>query len=268
MHNETVLKLSNAARNKINLLNNSKLKYLVSATFAGLYVGLGIILIFTVGGQLNAAGSPVTRIIMGLSFAVALSLVIMTGTELFTGNNMIMTVGKLNKNISTKEVSKVWLYSFVGNLIGSILVGAFFVGTGLVNEGPVMEFFATISIVKASVPFMSLFFRGILCNILVCVAVLCSFRTNDDTAKILMVFLCLFAFITSGFEHSIANMTIFSVALISPDIQGATLGGAIYNLVAVTLGNMVGGALVMGIGLYIMGSEDKKDKDLSDKKAI
>ncbi|MEW9078427.1 formate/nitrite transporter family protein [Terrisporobacter glycolicus] len=257
MHNETVLKISGAAKNKINLLGNNKIKYLVSSAFAGLYVGLGIILIFTVGGLLGAANSPATKIMMGLSFAVALCLVIMTGTELFTGNNMVMTVGRLNKGVSTLDMSKVWIFSFLGNLLGSILVAGFFVGTGLVNEGPVMEFFATTSIAKASAPFISLFFRGVLCNILVCVAVLCSFRTNDDTAKILMIFLCLFAFITSGFEHSVANMTIFSVVLISPVIQGATLAGAVYNLVAVTLGNMAGGALVMGLGVFIMGSEDK-----------
>ena len=251
MHNETVLKLTNAAKNKINLLNNSKLKYLVSSAFAGLYVGLGIILIFTVGGLLSASGSPATKIVMGLSFAVALSLVIMTGTELFTGNNMVMTVGAMNKGVKVSEMSKVWL-------LGSILVGTLFVGTGLVNEGAVMEFFATTSIAKASAPFMSLFFRGILCNVLVCVAVLCSFKTNDDTAKLIIIFLCLFTFITSGFEHSVANMTIFSIALISPAIQGATLAGSIYNLVAVTLGNMVGGALIMGLGVYIMGSEDNK----------
>lgn len=265
MHNETVLKLNNAAKNKLNLLNRSKLKYLVSSAFAGLYVGLGIILIFTVGGLLSAANSPATKIIMGLSFSVALCLVIMTGTELFTGNNMVMTVGRLNKGVSTRDVSKVWLFSFVGNLLGSILVAGFFVGTGLVNEGPVMEFFQTTFMAKTSAPFMSLFFRGILCNILVCVAVLCSFKTDDDTAKILMIFLCLFAFITSGFEHSVANMTILSVGLISPAIQGATLAGAIYNLVAVTLGNIVGGALVMGLGVFIMGSEDKITSNCSVK---
>ncbi|WP_434796457.1 formate/nitrite transporter family protein [Terrisporobacter vanillatitrophus] len=258
MHNETVLKLSNSSKNKINLLNRSKLKYLVSSAFAGLYVGLGIILIFTVGGLLSAANSPTTRIIMGLSFAVALCLVIMTGTELFTGNNMVMTVGRLNKSVSTRDMGKVWLFSFVGNLLGSILVAGFFVGTGLVNKGPVMEFFATTSIAKASVPLIPLFFRGVLCNILVCVAVLCSFRTNDDTAKILIIFLCLFAFITSGFEHSVANMTVLSIALLSPAIHGATLTGAVYNLVVVTLGNMVGGVLVMGLGVFIMGSEDEK----------
>ena len=268
MHNETVIKLSNAAKNKFNLLSKSKFKYLVSSAFAGLYVGLGIILIFTVGGLLSSANSPATKIVMGVSFAVALSLVIMTGTELFTGNNMVMTVGRLNKAITTGQMNKVWLYSFIGNLLGSIFVAALFVGTGLVKEGPVMEFFATTSIAKASAPFMSLFFRGILCNILVCVAVLCSFKTNDDTAKLIIVFLCLFTFITSGFEHSVANMTIFSVALISQTIQGATLLGAIFNLVAVTLGNMVGGAIVMGVGVYVLGSEDKSENIQLSSKVI
>lgn len=258
MHKETLEKLTNAAKNKVNLLKESKLKYLISSSFAGLYVGLGIILIFTVGGLLTAANSSMTKIMMGVSFAVALSLVIMTGSELFTGNNMVMMAGTLNKGVSFKDTSKVWLLSFVGNLIGSIIVAAIFVGTGLIDKGPVMEFFTTTAQAKASAPFMALFFRGILCNILVCVAVLCSFRTNDDSAKLIIVFMCLFAFITSGFEHSVANMTIYAVALLSPAIQGITMSAAVYNLVAVTLGNMAGGAIFMGIGAYILGSEKEK----------
>lgn len=256
MHNETLEKLTVAAKNKVNLLNSSRLKYIVSSAFAGLYVGIGILLIFTIGGLLTSANSPMTKIMMGVSFAIALSLVVMTGSELFTGNNMVMTAGTLNKGTSTKDLLRVWAYSFVGNLIGSLLVAGLFVGTGLVNKGAVMEFFATTSLAKASLPFMDLFFRGVLCNILVCVAVMCSFRTNDDTAKLIIIFMCLFAFITSGFEHSVANMTIFGVALFSSAIKRATLMGAIYNLFVVTLGNIAGGALVMGVGAYILGKKD------------
>ena len=256
MHNETLEKLTIAAKNKVNLLNSSRLKYIVSSAFAGLYVGIGILLIFTIGGLLTSANSPMTKIMMGVSFAIALSLVVMTGSELFTGNNMVMTAGTLNKGTSNKDLLRVWAYSFVGNLLGSLLVAGLFVGTGLVNKGTVMEFFATTSLAKASLPFMDLFFRGVLCNILVCVAVMCSFRTNDDTAKLIIIFMCLFAFITSGFEHSVANMTIFGVALFSSAIKGATIMGAIYNLFVVTLGNIAGGALVMGAGAYILGKKD------------
>lgn len=121
-----------------------------------------------------------------------------------------------------------------------------------------MEFFATASIAKSSAPFMQLIFRGILCNRLVCVAVLCSFRTSDDSYKLIMIFLCLFTFITSVFEHSTANITIYAVALILPSVQRATLAGAVYNLVAVTIGNMICIALFMGAGAYILGSEKTK----------
>lgn len=257
MHNETLEKLTNAAKNKVNLLNKSLLKYLTSSAFAGLYVGLGIILIFTIGGLLTAANSPMTKILMGMSFAIALSLVVFTGSELFTGNNMVMTAGTLNKGVKLGDTCKVWMYSYIGNLIGSLLVAILFVGTGLISKGPVMEFFTTTAAVKASVGATELFFRGILCNILVCVAILCSFKTNNDAAKLIIIFMCLFAFITSGFEHSVANMTIFGVALFAPTISSVTLGGAIYNLAIVTLGNMVGGAVFMGAGAYILGREDK-----------
>lgn len=258
MHNETLQKLSNAAKNKVNMLNSSTLKYLVSSAYAGMYVGLGIILIFTIGGLLTAVNSPSTRIMMGVSFAIALSLVVMTGSELFTGNNMVMTAGTLNKATTIKDMLRIWAFSYVGNLIGSLVVAGLFVGTGLVNNGVVNEFFASISIAKSTAPAKDLLFRGILCNILVCVAVLCTFRTNDDTAKLIIIFMCLFAFITSGFEHSIANMTIFGVALFSSAINGATLTGAVYNLLMVTIGNMIGGCLFMGLGAYILGKEDAK----------
>ena len=252
MHNETLEKLTNAAKNKINMLNNSKLKYLVSSAFAGLYVGLGIILIFTVGGLLSAVDSPMTKIMMGLSFAVALCLVVMTGSELFTGNNMVMSAGMLNKGVSSKSVAKVWMYSYIGNLLGSLLVAAFFVGSGLVDKGPVMEFFATTSIAKASAPAMHLFFRGVLCNILVCVAVLCSFRTSDDSAKLIMIFLCLFTFITAGFEHSVANMSFLTMGLLLPHGADVSIMGMAHNLLWVSLGNFVGGVLFVGLPYYFI----------------
>ena len=266
MHNETLEKLTNAAKNKINMLNNSKLKYLVSSAFAGLYVGLGIILIFTVGGLLSAADSPMTKIMMGLSFAVALCLVVMTGSELFTGNNMVMSAGMLNKGVSGKSVAKVWMYSYIGNLLGSLLVVAFFVGSGLVDKGPVMEFFATTSIAKASAPAMHLFFRGVLCNILVCSGVLAAYKLKDDTAKLIILFLTLFAFVTSGFEHCIANMITFATCILS-GATSVTISGMVYNLFFVTLGNMVGGILFLGAGTYFLGKSGDKKETKMDKVA-
>lgn len=251
---ETLDKLTIAAKSKVNFLKSNFFAYLVSSCFAGLYVGIGILLIFTIGGLL--VGTVFTKIIMGLSFAIALTLVIFTGSELFTGNNMIMMSGTLNKGVSPLNVIKVWIVSYIGNLIGSIIVGSLFVGTGFVNGGAIMEFFANTALAKSSVGASELFFRGILCNILVCVAVLCCFKTKNDTAKILIIFMCLFAFITSGFEHSVANMTIYAVALLEPSITTVTLSDAVYNIGIVTIGNIVGGALFLGGGAYILGRKN------------
>lgn len=252
MYNDTITAIAGAARKKADLLNSSVFKYLISSAFAGIFIGLGVLLIFTIGGSLDASGSPMIKFMMGISFAIALSLVILTGTDLFTGNNLVMTMGAMEKSVSWLELIKVWVVSYIGNLLGAIFLGAIYVYTGLVTKGPVMDFFHKISIAKASAPFSELFFRGILCNMLVCLAVLICFRTANDAAKLMIIFLCLFAFISSGFEHSIANMTVYAVALISPVITDVGFDAAVANLVPVTLGNIIGGSIVIGLGFYCL----------------
>lgn len=251
MFTEEFKVVAGAAKGKIDLLKTNKLGYLLSSMLAGIYVGLGIMLIFTIGGLLNNAGSPATKIVMGASFGVALSLVIMAGSELFTGNNFIMAVGSLNKSVSWFDSIKVWIASFVGNLLGSILAGYIFVLAGLA-KGPVGEFIANTSATKMSLPASELFFRGLLCNMLVCLAVWCSFKCKSESGKLIMVFWCLFVFITAGFEHSIANMTLMTIALLSPLGAAVSVGGYAYNILFVTLGNMVGGILFMAIPYYII----------------
>ena len=260
MFNETLEKLSNIAIGKVDLLNESKTKYLIASLYAGFYVGLGIILIFSVGGPLGAINSPFTKIAMGLSFGIALSLVIMTSSELFTGNNMIMTSAWLNKKVTLKDTIRIWIYSYIGNFIGSVIVAGLFVLTGLVNKGPVTDFINTIATAKMNAPFIDIVFRGILCNILVCLAVLCSIRMNSESGKLIMIFWCLFAFITSGFEHSIANMTLLSISMFIPHPETVSIAGFINNLTAATIGNIIGGAIFLGVGYYMLGKNKLEDK--------
>lgn len=164
---------------------------------------------------------------MGLSFGIALSLVLMAGAELFTGTNMIMMAGALNKNVSFGEMFKVWIVSYLGNLLGAILVGILFVYSGS-STGNISEFIIDLSKMKIALSPMNIFFKGILCNILVCLAVLCSLKLKDETAKLMMIFWCLFAFITSGYEHSIANISLFTAGfLLSSEVS---LAGISYNL--------------------------------------
>ena len=248
---DTIEKVCGSALTKLKLLNNSKLRYLISAALAGAFVGIGIILIFTIGGSLSAVNSPVTKLVMGLSFGIALSLVLMAGSELFTGNNMIFTISTMEKKTTWKDTSRIWIYSFVGNLIGSIILAALYAYSGL-TKGVVGDFILKTADLKMHTPFTQLFLRGILCNILVCLAVWCFIKLKEETSKLIMIFWCLFAFITSGFEHSIANMTLLSIALFIPHSNQVTVGGFIYNLSAVTLGNIVGGALFVGLAYWVI----------------
>ncbi len=253
MYEEMVGKISEVAQSKVAILKASRWKYMILSMFAGIYVGFGILLIFSVGGMVG--DSPFKKILMGISFGIALSLVLMVGSELFTGNNMIMTVASLNQKVKWMDTIKIWGYSFVGNLLGSILLALLYVLSGSA-KGPIGEFFIKASETKMNGAFGELFFKGILCNMLVCLAIFCFIKLKEETAKLIMIFWCLFAFITSGFEHSVANMTIMSVALLLPD-SGLTIGGFLQNIIPVTLGNMVGGAFFIGAGYWYVGKGAK-----------
>ena len=255
MFSEEINKVSASAVIKSKLLKKSKMRYLTAAALAGVYVGFGILLIFTIGGLLSEAHSPATKIVMGASFGIALSLVIMAGSELFTGNNMIMTIGTLEKKVTWMDSINIWIYSFIGNFIGSVVLAALFVGSGLA-KGSTATFILKVSQGKMAMPTMELFLKGILCNMLVCLAVWCAFKLKDETAKLIMIFWCLFAFITAGFEHSIANMTLLSVAVMIPHTAAVSIGGLVHNLLWVTLGNFVGGAVFIGAAYWFISKDE------------
>ncbi|MGP7817128.1 formate/nitrite transporter family protein [Niallia sp. 01092] len=262
---EVITAISNTAAAKITSLQTSKSKYLIGAMLAGFFVGLGIILIFSIGGILAPSAFAGTKILMGVSFGVALSLVIMAGADLFTGNNMVMTIGVLEKKTTWQDTGKVWLYSYVGNFLGSILVALLFSYSGLAIEG-VADFITNAAAAKMNAPFVELLIRGILCNILVCLAVWCSVKLKEETAKLMMIFWCLFAFITSGFEHSVANMTLLTIALIIPHPETISIAGMFANLVPATIGNIIGGAVFVGAAYWYNISERNKGKVRSIRK--
>ena len=133
MTTEMVLKLISVSKNKVNTLNESFSKYFLLSIMAGIYVGFGIMLIFSIGAPLKMADSPMLKALMGSSFALALTLVIFAGSELFTGNNMIMTIGSLSKQVAWSDTLKIWIISYVGNLVGSLLMAWALVQTGLVK---------------------------------------------------------------------------------------------------------------------------------------
>ena len=268
MNEQTIQLLAKKAKAKIALLNESKLKYIVSAMFAGLLVGMGCILVYSVGGMLYAEHSPFTKIAVGLSFSFALSIIIILGYELFTSNTMVMTVGALDKKTTMKDWFSILTYSYIGNFLGAVLISVLFVATGLTDKGTAIDYFAYVATAKVNATAIQLFAKGILCNILVCAAVLCAYKLKNEMAQLFISLICLYAFVTSGFEHCIANMTVFITTLLSPGSVGViTAGQALYSTVFVTLGNIAGGAIFFGLATYFLSKEKTKNNEEEISKA-
>lgn len=251
------------AEKKSKTLKENKAGYITAAALAGMYIGIAYIFIFTVGGYLHAANSPAYKIAMGASFGVGLSLVMVAGSELFTGTNMVMAIGALEKKTSWLDAIKIWVASWVGNFIGAAITIALFLATGLM-KGNVSKFIIEGAEGKIAPSALQIFSRGILCNILVCLAVWCFYKLKDDTAKLIMIFWCLFAFITTGFEHSVANMTLLPLAAILSHGVEVTASGVIHNLIFATLGNIVGGALFVGAPYWFISREKKTVSQYKD----
>jgi nitrite transporter NirC len=244
MYSEDFAAAAGAARTKTEFMAKNPAGYFLASTLAGVFVGLAILFIFSIGGQL--AGAAHTKTVMGACFGIALSLVVMAGAELFTGNNLVMTAGLFHKTVNAGQALKLLLLCYIGNWIGSALVAALFFGTGL-GAGPVGEFIAASAAAKMNAPPMQLFMRGVLCNALVCLGVWCCYRCKSEAAKLVMIFWCVFAFITSGYEHSVANMTLLTSALFAPFDADISIFGYFYNIITVTLGNMLGGVALVAL---------------------
>ena len=259
MEHETITTMAAAARAKAGLLRQGPRQYLVLSALAGAYVGLGIVLIFAIGAPLQAAGSGATRAVMGASFGVALTLVIFAGSELFTGNNLVMTVGALSRTVTPGALAKVWALSFAGNLAGSALLALATAASGVLGKAPAKEFVLGVVAAKMSAPVLELFFRAVLCNMLVCLAVWMGMRAKDETARLVLIFWCLFAFIGAGFEHSVANMTLLALGLFLPhDPALVSWAGFARNLAVVTAGNIVGGALLIGLPYWYVAQGQRR----------
>ena len=253
MLNEDYTAAAKAASAKATLLRKNTGGYFLMSLLAGMFIGFGVLLVFTLSGAM--AGSPFTKLVMGCTFSVALSLVVMAGAELFTGNNMVMAAGYLRKTVSAAEVIKLWGICWAGNLAGSVLLAVIFNATGLYS-GATLEAMTSAAAAKMTAGFVPLLARGMLCNTLVCLAVWCGFRCKTESGKLIMVFWCILAFFATGFEHSVANMTLLSLAVINNGGNAAiSMGGYWFNLLTVTLGNMLGAILLVALPYHAASKE-------------
>ncbi len=226
------------------------------------------------------------KALAGALFATGLMMVVLTGAELFTGNTLIV-VSVLEKKTPLSKMLKNWSLVYLGNFIGSILIVLmiFYSGQLGFSSGMLGGFTIKTAAYKTGLTFGNAFFMGILCNWLVCLAVWIASAAKDMTGKIFGIFFPIWLFITSGFEHSIANMYYIPAGILAKGnsawvAQATTLGASadsiahlswgsfvFNNLVPVTLGNIVGGAIFVGM-FYWLGFMYKSKGDLASKSTV
>jgi len=250
MYNTEYTLVGNAAEKKLAFYQKNKGAYFVSSMLGGFYIGICMVTIVVMAGFLPGFGG--IKILQGISFVAGMSLVVFAGAELFTGNVFVMTAGTLLKVIKPRNAIQVCVYSYLGNLAGSMLIGALFWGTGYL-QGYIQDAAQAAMYGKTNPLFMQILWRAVLCNILVCASIWCSYKTKSDAAKLIMIFWCIFLFIFNSFEHSIANMTLFSMEIFAA-YSLVSIKGVLLNLAAATVGNTIGG-MVLALSYGILAKK-------------
>lgn len=226
------------------------------AALAGVYIGFGIMVSYRLGEYFSDVHSPATPIVTSIFFGVALVLILYGGGELFTSNTMLLTISSLKKATSWKDTVENWLACYAGNLVGAIFFGVVIMLSGIFASPEKTQYMMEVTGMKMNTPASELFFRAILCNWLVCLAVWVPYNIKGDGAKIGVMMLLVFAFVVSGFEHSVANMVLFSIALLVEHPETISIAGGLHNLLTVTIGNIIGGAFFVGtIYVYLDGTK-------------
>ena len=242
----------NGGAGKVNLLKKNPLGYFVSAMVAGMFISFGSFVAFTLGSVINGGNlASLTKFFQAFAFASALSLVVMAGAELFTGNNFVMAAAAIRKTVTWGDTVKLWVICWIGNLVGSVISVAAFHLTGI-DAGAVGEYFVSVSAGKVGLAPVPLLMRAILCNILVCLAVWCGTKLKSESGKLIMIFWCIFIFMVCGFEHSIANMSILGVGVAQ---GGVTIGQYFYSVLLATVGNMIGGVIFTALPYHLISKE-------------
>ena len=246
--------------------NLGMLQMWILGILAGVYIGFGAHLCTMVSHDLSQyLGYGFTKFIAGSVFTVGLMLVIIGGAELFTGNCLIFTAVATG-DVQIKDMLKNWLIVYIANFVGAMLLVLIVYYSGLWkvnNYGAGLSALNTAT-AKVNISFVEAFCRGIGCNWLVCLAVWLAAAGKDSISKIFGIYFPIMAFVASGFEHSIANMFFIPIGIFlknNPEIIDRTFGCVsnltwdgfiLNNLVPVTLGNIVGGALFVGGAYYLV----------------
>ncbi len=245
----------------------------VLAILGGAYIALGgIFATVAAVGAADFMSFGLTKMLMGVAFSLGLILVVVGGAELFTGSTLV-SVAWLNREIKITDLIKNWTLVYLGNFLGAIIIAAllFLAREYLVANGAFGQTIFAIANSKMHHTFFEAVALGILCNVLVCLAIWLSFSGKNTVDKIVAIVFPVTAFIAMGFEHSIANMYLITEALLIKTFDPAfvvynninTFGLSwtnffLHNLLPVTIGNIIGGVLIWLAYWYIYSNGREK----------
>jgi len=246
------------------------LRVFALAILAGAFIALGAVFYTIVTHDSTGVSAGLMRLVGGLSFCLGLILVVVAGAELFTGNNLIV-MAYVDGKVSLNKLLANWAIVFVGNFIGAlgILLLIYLSGHWQIGGGALGAKVLAIANAKVNLTWMEAFTRGILCNILVCLAVWLCFAGRTVVDKVLAIIFPITAFVAMGFEHSVANMYFISAGLLAKqqpelvqlvgtmNLDGLTTSGFLFNnLLPVTLGNIIGGSVFVGLFYWFIYLRD------------
>lgn len=240
----------------IHKVRLSAMKMVLLGVFAGMFIGFAGIA--STVSSATVANASVARLISACVFPAGMAMVLIAGSELFTGNNLII-ISVLQKKVRVGEMLKNWVMVYAGNFIGAFFVALLVVYGHIPDlyDGALAQKMVNAALFRVNQTFGEAFIRGILCNILVCIAVWAAFAAKKVSGKLLMSFWPVMLFVLCGFEHSIADMYfgvagLFTMHEYAIEAEGLNVVSfLIKNLLPVTLGNIVGGAGIVGFGYWL-----------------
>ncbi|MDR0354248.1 MAG: formate/nitrite transporter family protein [Deltaproteobacteria bacterium] len=249
------------AKSKMTFSSN-----LILAFLAGAYIGFGSLLALRIAGglPLDAWGS-MQRLVFGGVFPCGLLLVLLAGADLFTGDCMFMPSGVAKHGVGLDKFFRILILAWIGNLIGSVVLAWLGQYSGLMNDPATARYAVGVANGKVALPFGVAFVRGIFCNWLVCLAIYMALSASDGVSKAVLLWPPITAFVALGFEHSVANMTFVPLGIFigssesyaalvadgAPALTATWSGLFVNNLIPVTLGNFIGGAVFVGLAYYV-----------------
>ena len=253
MTRSEITSISALAARKLTLCRTMPGRYLARSAMAGCFIFAGTLLSNMSASWFYLDQPGVSKLLGAFTFSAALILIVLLGAELFTGTNLVMAVGLYDGTVSPGGALRLWVTCWMGNLAGILVLSLLFAASGA--NGELMSAYLAVTVPgKLTAPWYQLLLRGALCNLCVCLGVLAGLKLKSEAGKIAVISLVIPTFILSGFEHSVANMATFS--LYAMLVDAGQLPAMAGQLGWVTLGNLLGGAVLLGLPLWYMAEPD------------